>query len=439
MKMGWSSRSAKAISCGITKTNRTVCLFLEKHFARVDKGIHQVKSIPTYNLHMTALIDSFLLDPSIVFLNHGSYGAAPKPVFEAYQNWQVRLEQQPVLFLGRELPELLRESRVALAEYLNTDADDLVYIPNATHGVNIVARSLQLRPGDEILTTNHEYGACDYTWDFICGKTGAKYIHQSIPLPVYSEEEIVNQFWQGVTPQTKLIYLSHITSSTALRLPVEEICRRARQAGILTVIDAAHSPGQIPVDLQALGADILFGNCHKWMLAPKGAGFLYVRHEVQDLIHPLVVSWGYHPTPDIASGSRFIDILQWTGTKDPAAVLAVPTAIQFMQEHHWEEVRCHCHNLLREAIQQICDLTGQPPLYPLDSDFYSQMGIAPLPNSDLVALKSRLYLEFRVEVPLLQWQDRHFVRISIQGYNSAEDVEALVNGLKVLLPQVSLI
>jgi isopenicillin-N epimerase len=387
---------------------------------------------------MAFLKEYFLLDSDIVFLNHGSFGATPKPVFETYQNWQLRLERQPVLFLGRELDSLLHESRIALGEYLNADADDLVYVPNATHGVNIVAHSLQLNPGDEILTTNHEYGACDYTWDFICSKTGAKYIHQSIPLPVNSEEEIVEQFWQAVTPRTKAIYVSHITSSTALRLPVEKICQRARDAGILSIIDAAHSPGQIPVDLQFLGADIVFGNCHKWMLAPKGAAFLYVRREIQSLINPLIVSWGTNPTPDIATGSRFIDILQWTGTKDPAAALTVATAIQFMKDHDWDKVRCQCHVLLRQAIERICDVTNFPPLYPLDSNFYSQMGIALLPKSDLTVLKNRLYDEYKIEVPLIQWQDRHFIRVSIQGYNTQGDIDALVEALKVLLPQLSL-
>ena len=387
---------------------------------------------------MSSLKEYFHLDPTIHFLNHGSYGATPKSVFEAYQNWQLRLEKQPVLFLGRELTGLLKESRQVLGDYLNVSADDLVYIPNATHGVNIAARSLNLKPGDEILTTDHEYGACDYTWEFICAKTGTKYIHQSIPLPAYTEDEIVEQFWKGITSQTKAVYLSHITSSTALRLPVEKICQRAKTAGILSIIDAAHSPGQIPVDLQLLGADILFGNCHKWMLAPKGAAFLYVRRETQDLINPFVVSWGTNPTPDIATGSRFVDILQWTGTKDPAAALTVPAAIQFMQDHDWEGVRYQCHQLLHQAIEQICDLTELPPLYPLDSDFYCQMGIAPLPKSDLVALKTRLYDEYHVEVPLSQWQDRQFIRISIQGYNTQDDVNALMNALEVLLPQVAI-
>jgi len=386
---------------------------------------------------MSSLKQYFLLDPKVVFLNHGSFGAVPKPVIEACQNWQLRLERQPVLFLARELDGLLLQSRTALGEYLNADANDIVYIPNATHGVNIIAHSLQLKPGDEILTTDHEYGACDYTWNFICIKTGAKYVHQPVPLPVHSEDEIVEQFWSGITPRTKIVYLSHITSSTALRLPVEEICRRAREAGILTVIDAAHSPGQIPVDLQALNADIVFGNCHKWLLNVKGSAFLYVRHDVQNLIEPLIVSWGYNPTPETTTGSRFIDLLQWTGTKDPTAALTVPTALQFMRDHNWDNVRFQCHTLLRQAIQQICDLTKLPPLYPLDSDYYSQMGIAPLPPSNLTALKNRLYDEYKMEVPLTEWKDKQFIRISVQGYNVQEDIDALLYALEVLLPQVA--
>jgi isopenicillin-N epimerase len=386
---------------------------------------------------MTSLKEYFLLDSGIVFLNHGSFGATPKPVFEAYQNWQRQLERQPVLFLGREHNALLYESRTALGKYLHTDADDLVYIPNATHGVNIIAHSLHLQAGDEVLTTDHEYGACDYTWEFICKKAGARYIHQSISLPVHSEEEVIVQFLNGITPRTKVVYLSHITSSTALRLPVEQICRRARELGILSVVDAAHSPGQMPVDLQKLGADVIFGNCHKWMMSPKGAAFLFVRRAVQRLIEPFVVSWGYGSSNEIATGSRFIDFLQWTGTKDPSAALTVPTAIQFMQDHHWDDVRCRCHVLLRQAIERVCELTNQPPLYPLDSDFYFQMGIAPLPLSDLAVLKRRLYDEHKIEVPLTQWQDRQFIRISIQGYNSQEDVDALLQGLERLLPETA--
>jgi isopenicillin-N epimerase len=380
----------------------------------------------------------FQLDPAVTFLNHGSFGATPVSVFETYQSWQLRLERQPVRFLGRELDGLLKESRRVLGEYLNADVDDLVYIPNATHGVNIVSRSLGLQAGDEILTSDHEYGACDYSWDYACMKTGAKYIHQPVRLPVCSEEEIIEQLWRGITPSTKVIYLSHITSPTALRMPVEKICRRARQAGIISVIDAAHSPGQIPVDLQELGADIVFGNCHKWMLSPKGAAFLYVRREVQHLVEPLILSWGFNTTLETTTGSRFIDLFQWTGTHDPAAALTVPAAIRFMQENNWDNVRRECHVLLRQAIGRICEWTALPPPYPLDSDLYSQMGTAPLPRSDIGLLKSRLYDEYKIEIPLTEWQDKQFIRISVQGYNTQQDIDALVEALKILLPKVAI-
>jgi isopenicillin-N epimerase len=384
---------------------------------------------------VSALKQLFLLDPEIIFLNHGSFGACPRPVFEVYQAWQRQLERQPVLFLGRQLDYFLNESRRALGEYVNAPPDDLVYIHNATHGVNIVARSLQLETGDEILTSDQEYGACDYTWEFVCEKAGARYVRQPVRLPLQTEEELIDQLWQGVTPHTKLIYLSHITSPTSLHLPLQAICRRAHSAGILTVIDGAHAPGQIPLDLLALDADFYSGNCHKWMLSPKGAGFLYAHPRVQSLVEPLVVSWGYHAAAETSSGSRFIDYLQWTGTTDPAAALSVPSAIQFMAEHNWEGVRQECHRLLQDAVQRICDLTGLSPLYPLVSNFYNQMASIPLPQAvQLSELKTRLYDEYHIEVPVMEWQGRKLLRVSVQGYNTPEDMDALVDALEALLP-----
>jgi isopenicillin-N epimerase len=385
---------------------------------------------------MNNLKKYFMIDPNIIFLNHGSFGATPKPIFANYQAWQARLEIQPVKFLARDLDGFLCEARRSLCEYLNADINDIVFIPNATYGVNIVARSLDLLPGDQILTTDHEYGACDNTWDFICEHSGVNYIHQSIPLPVHSDDEIVEMFWTGVNRNTKVIYISMITSPTAMRMPVERICEKARRENILTVVDAAHAPGQIEVDLQAIGADIVFGNCHKWMLSPKGAAFLYVRKEIQSVLRPLIVSWGYKQNQEATSSSRFIDFFQWSGTRDPSAYLSVPEAIRFMTEHQWREVRQKCHLLLRTGIQRICDLTRMDPLYPLDSNFYAQMGIAPLPNSRLMELKGRLYDEYKVEVPIIQWNDKQFVRISVQGYNSTRDLDGLVMALTHLLPQV---
>ena len=384
----------------------------------------------------------FILDPSIHFLNHGSFGACPRPVFDTYQAWQRQLEHQPVQFMGRELAYHHRQARQKLAEYLHANPDDLVFIPNATYGVNLIARSLvgysssYLQEGDEILTTDQEYGACDHTWKYLCSKVGAVYKHQSIPFPVSSTEQFIERFWQGVTPRTKVIYISHITSPTALRLPVEDICHRARQSGILTVIDGAHAPGQIPLDLEAIGADFYTGNCHKWMMSPKGAAFLFTRRERRALVEPLIVSWGYGANENNSSGSRYVDILEFTGTRDPAAVLTVPAAIQFQADHDWPRVRGECHELLGEARRRIEELIGLPPICPDATEWYAQMAAFPLPACDTATLQRRLYDEYRVEVPIIEWGGRYLVRMSVQGYNTEDDVEVLTTALAALLREL---
>jgi isopenicillin-N epimerase len=385
---------------------------------------------------MSTIKEQFLLDPEIVFLNHGSFGASPRPVFDVYQEWQRRLEWQPVQFIGRELTGYLRDSRQALGEYVGAAANDLVYIPNATFGINIVARSLHLGPGDEVLGTDHEYGANDRLWRFLSRKQGFSYVRQPIAMPATSQEEMVEQFWQGVTPQTRLIFLSHITSATALRLPVEAICQRARAAGILTLIDGAHAPGQIPLDMAAIGADFYSGNCHKWLCAPKGSAFLYTRPEQQPLLEPLVVSWGWES--ELPGDSLYIDHHQWLGTKDPAAYLAVPAAIQFQADHDWPAVRLRCHQLVCETVSRVAELTGLPPLYPPSEDFFVQMAVMPLPPCDVMGLKNALYSFYRVELPIFPWNGRHLLRVCIQGYNTPADVDALLDGLRALLPTFSL-
>jgi isopenicillin-N epimerase len=378
------------------------------------------------------LKELFLLRPDIVFLNHGSYGACPRPVFELYQQRQRELESQPVQFIGYVLPDLLQEARARLAGFLHTEANNIAFVSNATYGINIVARALKLQPGDEILGTDHEYGAIDRTWRFLTGKNGATYVNYPMPLPFTTPEEFIERFWQAVTPRTRVISISHITSPTALTFPVKEICRRAREAGILTVIDGAHAPGQIRLDLDDIGADFYSGNCHKWLSAPKGAGFLFARPEAQALIEPLVVSWGYESvTP---GPSRYIDWIEWQGTRDPAAWLAVPAAIEFQEKYNWDKVRQDCHVLLVETRQRVDELTGLQPICPNDTGWYHQMATIRLPECDLEALKKTLWEDYQIEVPLMNWKNNYMFRVSIQGYNTPADIDHLLFALKQTLP-----
>jgi isopenicillin-N epimerase len=384
-----------------------------------------------------SLKSQFLLDPDVIFLNHGSFGACPRPVFENYQWWQGELERQPVEFLGRRFTPLLAEARDKLAVYLGAEADSLVYFTNPTTALNMVARSLSLSPGDEILTTDHEYGAMDRVWRLVCKKTGARYVRHPIPLPVTSHSEFVERFWRGVTNRTRVIFLSHITSPTALIFPVREICRRARQSGLLTVIDGAHAPGQIALDLSEIGADIYAGTCHKWINSPKGSAFLYSRPEVQPSLEPLVVSWGWEDetfVPDPTMGdTQFIRYHQWQGTRDVAAFLATPTAIQFQADNNWHAVRAECHALAIETRQRVNELTGLEAICPDSHEWIGQMVTVRLPQVDANLLKTHLYNQYRIEAPIFEWQGQTFMRLSFQAYNSREDADALVDALSTLL------
>ncbi len=379
--------------------------------------------------------DLFLLDPNVIFLNHGSFGACPKPVFDEYQRWQRELERQPVEFLGRRFNDLMLAARSALGSFVGVEADELVYVTNATVGLNIVARSLELRPGDEVLSTDHEYGALDRTWRFLCAKRGAQYIRQPVSVPIRSADEVIEAIWSDVTDRTRVLFISHITSPTAITFPIKPLIDRARERGIITIIDGAHAPGQIDLNLRELGADFYSGNLHKWLMSPKGSAFLYARKEMQQLVEPLVISWGWEaekPGP-----SKFIDEQEWTGTRDIAAFLSVPAAIQFQRDHDWPRVRSECHELVRYAREQMTALTGLPALTPDEPCWFAQISALPLPPCDLEALKRRLYDEYRIEIPTVCWNDRCFVRISVQGYNTRAEIEALIAAVRELLPQIS--
>jgi isopenicillin-N epimerase len=373
----------------------------------------------------TTLRDEFLLDPDVTFLNHGSFGATPRAVFERYQEWQRELEREPVLFLARRLDGLLADARATLGAYVDADPEDLVFVPNATSGVNIAAWPLGLQRGDEALSTNLEYGALDLTWEHVCGDFGARYVRRPIPVPVPGDDEVVETIWAGVTERTRVLFLSHHTSATALTLPVAELCRRARERSIVTVIDGAHVPGHLPLSIRELDPDFYAGNCHKWLCAPKGAGFLYVRRELQRGVHPLLISWGYE-TDD----ASFLVRHERQGTRDPSAYLTVPYAIEWQASRDWHRVRERCHELARRAAAEL----GLAPVVPgTQHGRYGQMVSLQLPDDAPADLQQRLFDEHRIEIPVSDRESPRLIRASFQGYNDEEDLERLKAALAALL------
>jgi isopenicillin-N epimerase len=379
---------------------------------------------------------NYLLDPHITFLNHGSFGACPVPVFETYQRWQREMERQPVEFIGRRSPALLAEARARLGAYLNAPPNDLVYYTNSTMIFNMVARSLNLQPGDEILSTDNEYPAMKKVWDYVTGVTGAVFVQRPIPLPLTTAEAFVEHFWAGVTQKTRVIFLSHIPFSLAAILPVKEICRRAKAAGLVCIIDGAHGTSQLTLDLQDIGADIYFGACHKWLSAPKGSSYLYASPEAQTWLNPLVISHGWsRQACEAGQPSHFVDFNEYQGTRDLSAFLSVPAAIDFQAEHDWPAVRKRCHQLASQVRQRIETLTGLPPLYPDSPEWYGQMVSVRLPAVDPVEFKTVLYDRHRVEVPLIQLDDGSMLmRVSFQAYNDEADIYALLAALEKELP-----
>lgn len=384
------------------------------------------------------LAKHFLLREDVTFLNHGSFGACPRPVFETYQRFQLELEGEPVDFLGRRLTELMKPPREALGKFLGTTADNVVGVINATSGLNIVAQSLPLQEGDEILTTDHEYSALEKTWAYVCRKTGAKVVVVKVPMPFVSEQAYLDTLVAGMTERTKVLFLSHITSPTALVFPIARPIAEAKRRGIWTVIDGAHTPGHIPLDLPALDVDFYSGNCHKWMMTPKGSAFLYTRPELQGMLNPLVISHGWtadnkEPGVEGPFGNPvFIDQIEMMGTRDPSAMLAIPSAIAFREEHDWADVQRHCTALAQDTAARLRQLTGLEPLSA--PEFCApQMVAMPIPPCDPKEVHTQLWERYKIEIPVFQWQDHFIARLSVQGYNSKPQMDYLIESLTELL------
>jgi isopenicillin-N epimerase len=340
----------------------------------------------------------WLLDPEVTYLNHGGYGACPRPVFDRYLAWQRELEREPTDLFHRRLPGLLAEVRERLAAFLGARAEDVALARNATSALNSVIRSLALDPGAEVLTTAHEYGALVKAW----GAVGAALVVRD-----------PHVLAESIGPRTRAVFVSHVTSPTALVLPVAEICAAARAAGVLSIVDGAHAPGHVPLDLDSLGADVYAGNCHKWLCAPKGAGFLWARPEHHTWIDPAVVSWGF------GEGSGLAEKHEWQGTFDPAAWLSVPAALDVWHELDLER----CRELARRGRELLPPVAGVPA---------PQMWSSQVPAGDPDALWAALR-ERGIDAPVLDWRGACLVRISIAPYNEWADVERLADELERLV------
>ena len=373
--------------------------------------------------------DWFLLDPDITFLNHGSYGACSKPVFKEYQDWQQKLENQPVQFMTNQVYSAMEKSRKSMSQFVGCDGEELVFFENPTTAVTNVIYNLDLKPGDEVLMSNHEYGALVRAWKMWGEKTGVNIIQQDISMPVTTEENFIEDFWTSVTDQTKVIFLSHITSSTALIFPIEKIIKLAKEQNILTIIDGAHVPAHIPLNIHELGCDFYTGACHKWLCAPKGSSFLFVKKEHQDWVKPVVVSWGKDgddPTP-----SEFIQNFQWQGTRDMSAFLTIPTAINF----YIKEIKPYqaaCKKIVQDTYSEFPSVLNTEPIS-TGLEWLDQLVAHPLPKNIPSNLKKRLWEEYQIEFPVFEWNGQEFVRVSIQVYNTQKDVDLLMSALRSLI------
>ncbi len=379
---------------------------------------------------MRDIKNDFLLDESIIYLNHGSFGACPKPIFDDLQFWQKKLEFEPAQFITKLSNQYLKQSKSSLAKYINCSADDFIYTTNPTSALNLVIKNLPLKKGDEVLTTNHEYGAMDRTWRYYCKKSKAIYKQQAVSLPLISKEQFVADFFRGLTSKTKVVFISHLTSPSALIFPVKEICEIAKQKGLITIVDGAHIPGHIDLDLSTIKADVYVGAFHKWMLTPKGCSFLFVSKALQFLMDPLVISWGYES--ETPSYSTFIDYNEYQGTRDISAYLTIPKALEYLSINNWKTRSEECKLLIQKNYPILCKLLETEPICKISDEFLGQMCSIPIQPKNPIALKETLYNDYKIEIPITTIGTNYFIRLSLQAYNSQTDVDALMNAIRSL-------
>jgi isopenicillin-N epimerase len=379
------------------------------------------------------------LERGVAFLNHGSYGACPSEVLRHQAALRAEMEAEPVRFLGRELEGRLDDARVALGAFVGADSDDLAFITNATSGVNAVLRSLTFSAGDEVLTTDHTYAACRNTLDYVANRSGVRVNVAVIPFPVASPDAVVDAVLAKVTPRTRLALLDHITSPTGIILPIERMVTELLRRGVETLVDGAHAPGMVPVDLRALGAAYYSANCHKWICAPKGSAFLWVRRDRQADVHPLTIS---HGATGVRPGrSRFRLEFDWTGTQDPTAWLTVPKAIEYMGSllpGGWPALMARNRALTLAARDLLCAAAGSEP--PSPDDMIGSLASIVLPDSVRTEtgwrirdpIQGRLFDDWGIELPIMRWPapPRRLLRISVQLYNRPEQYIRLAEALR---------
>ncbi|MFL2988209.1 aminotransferase class V-fold PLP-dependent enzyme [bacterium] len=383
----------------------------------------------------------FMIDHEPTYLAHGSFGGCLSVAYEDRLSWYEKLEKNPHNFLVNELFDELKESRKALANYLNCNFNNLVYFPNPSTALNTVIRSLDLNENDEVLTSNHEYGALDKTWNFYSEKRGFKYKKVKIGLPYDEEDFFIESFKKSITKKTKVIFLSHITSSTALIFPVEKICKIAKDNNILIIIDGAHAPAQTKLDLKKLDADIYVGACHKWMCAPKGVSFLYAKESLKDSIEPLVVSWGWRDEM-LNEKSKYINNHQWQGTNDLSAYLTIPKVIRFLNQNKWNHISNECRNLILyvknrfKIDKSLCIPTsnndkhlGQMLSFQVNQNSKFST-IVKQDQSKIVQLQKTIYKKSNIHIPIIYWNGSVFMRVSIQAYNSESDINKMFDMLE---------